>query len=92
LACSDSGSSPISSKNKVLPSACSNQPARAAAAPVKAPRSWPNSSLSNRVSGMAEQLTLMNGRARRPLARCTALANSSLPVPESPSSNTVACE
>ncbi|WP_416142341.1 GAF domain-containing protein, partial [Hydrogenophaga sp.] len=32
----------------------------------------------------------MNGWSRRPLARCTARANSSLPVPDSPSSSTVA--
>ena len=33
------------------PSACSNQPAREVAAPVKAPRSWPNSSDSKRRLG-----------------------------------------
>ena len=36
-----------------------------ATAPVKAPFSWPNSSLSSSVSVRAAQLTLMNG----PLAR-----------------------
>jgi two-component system, NarL family, invasion response regulator UvrY len=57
---------------------------------VKAPRSWPKSSDSNSVSGIAAQFTLMNGASRRRLARCTARANSSLPVPESPSSSTLA--
>ena len=90
LACICSGSSPISSRKIVPRSACSNQPARAATAPVNAPRSWPNSSDSNSVSGMAAQLTLMKGASRRLLARCTARANNSLPVPDSPSSSTLA--
>jgi hypothetical protein len=34
-------------------------------APVKAPFSWPNSSLSIRFSGSAAQLTLMNGPVAR---------------------------
>ena len=38
------------------PSASSNRPALASVAPVNAPRTWPNSSLSNRVSTIAEQL------------------------------------
>ena len=42
-------------------SASSNRPSRRSAAPVKAPFSWPNSSLSSRVSGSAAQLTAMNG-------------------------------
>ncbi len=36
--------SPISSRNSVPPSACSNRPALRVLAPVKAPFSWPNSS------------------------------------------------
>ena len=39
----------------------SKRPIRCAAAPVKAPFSWPNSSLSSRVSGIAAQLTLTSG-------------------------------
>ena len=37
LACSSSGSSPISSRKSVLPSAISKRPLRRAMAPVKAP-------------------------------------------------------
>ena len=37
----------------------------AAIAPVNAPRSWPNSSLSSSVSGIAAQFTATNGRSRR---------------------------
>ena len=59
--------SPISSRKIVPPLACSKRPMRRAAAPVKAPRSWPKSSLSSRVSGMAAQLTAMNGLAARSL-------------------------
>ena len=51
---------------------------------MKAPFSWPNSSLSSSVSGIAEQFTATNG----PLARCDrswiVRATSSLPVPVSP--------
>ena len=39
---------------------------------------------------MAAQLTLMKGWSRRWLDKCTARANNSLPVPDSPSSSTVA--
>jgi hypothetical protein len=41
------------------------EPARSCKAPVKAPRRWPNSSLSARVSGRAAQLTCTSGRSRR---------------------------
>ncbi len=57
--------SPISSRNSVPPSASSIRPLRVWMAPVKAPFSWPNSSLSSRFSLRAAQLTLMKG----PLAR-----------------------
>ncbi len=46
-------------------SASSNRPSRRSAAPVKAPFSWPNSSLSSSVSGRAAQLTVTNGRRCR---------------------------
>ena len=57
LACAASGSSPISSRNR-----CRRRPARsargaAAAAPVKAPFSWPKSSLSTSSRGSAAQFT-----------------------------------
>ena len=40
---------------------------QAAGLPVNDPRSWPNSSLSSKVSGMAAQLMAMNGAAARSL-------------------------
>jgi hypothetical protein len=45
----------------VPPSASSKKPAFRSWAPVKAPFSWPNSSLSMSVSGMAEQFTATKG-------------------------------
>ena len=64
----------ISSSSRVPPLASSNLPMRRATAPVKAPFSWPNSSDSSRFSGIAAQLTEMNGLlARLDLARgCSA--------------------
>ena len=56
---------------------------------MNAPFSWPNSSLSSRVSVSAPQLTLMNGPIARLLSRWIARATSSLPVPLSPAMNTV---
>ena len=47
------------------PSASSNAPARARSAPVNAPFSWPNSSLSSRFAGTAPQSTTTNGPAAR---------------------------
>jgi hypothetical protein len=46
-------------------SACSNLPMRVVAAPVNAPFSWPNSSLSSSSAGSAAQLTYTNGRVWR---------------------------
>ena len=63
--CAASGSSPISSRNSVPPSARSNQPRRCAAAPVKLPRSWPNSSESISSGGIAPQLTRRIGPVAR---------------------------
>ncbi len=53
--------SPISSRKTVPPSAASNFPLCRARAPVKAPASWPNSSLSRMPSGRAPQLTTTIG-------------------------------
>ena len=64
------------------PSAASNRPVRRPSAPVNAPRSWPNSSLSISPSGSAPQLTCTN--EPRPLAWCRARATQVLPVPVSP--------
>ncbi len=55
-----------------------------ACAPVNAPFSWPNSSLSSSASGMAPQLMATNGASRGRLRRCRARATISLPVPFSP--------
>ena len=59
-------------------------------APVKAPFSWPKSSLSTRPVGRALQLTLMNGLSARLLVEWTARAISSFPVPVSPVMSTEA--
>src|SRR5207245_1222894 len=57
--------SPTSSRKIVPPSASSKRPSRRSAAPVNAPFSWPNSSLSSSVSGSAAQFTATNGLPRR---------------------------
>ena len=89
LTCIAGGTSPTSSRNSVPPSASSNRPSFCLIAPVNAPFSWPNSSLSSKVSVSAPQLTLMNGPFARLLRRWIARAISSLPVPLSPAMNTV---
>ena len=68
--------------------ASSNFPILSAWAPVKAPRLYPNSSLSRRCSGIAPQVMEMKGFEARPERRCTSLATSSFPVPVSPSTST----
>ena len=90
LACRLSGSSPISSRNSVPPSASSSRPFFMPSAPVNAPFSWPKSSDSSSDSVSAAQLIATNGRVARALLRCTARATSSLPVPLSPRISTVA--
>ena len=57
LTCSAVDMSPTSSSSRVPPCAAAKRPARRATAPVKAPRSWPNSSASSSVSGKAAQFT-----------------------------------
>src|SRR6266404_4187930 len=59
-------------------------------APVKAPRSCPNNSLSRRPAGIAAQFTLTRLRLRRGLSSWIARAITSLPVPVSPAIKTVA--
>ena len=61
-----------------------------AIAPVKAPFSCPNISLSHRLSAMAEQLTAIKGLSFRALLWWIALAINSFPVPVSPTISTVA--
>ena len=64
--------------------ACSKRPGRLPTAPVNAPRTWPNSSASSSVSGIALQLSATKRCARRGLLWWIARATSSLPVPVSP--------
>jgi hypothetical protein len=58
-------------------------------APVKAPFTWPKSSLSIRFSGMAPQLMVTKGPVRAGERRWISLAISSLPVPVSPVMSTL---
>ena len=66
------------------PSAAWNLPCLFATAPVNAPFTWPNSSLSSRFSGIAPQLIVTNGLPARGERRWISRAISSLPVPVSP--------
>ncbi len=90
--CVPSVISPISSRKMVPLLAVSNRPLRIVMAPVNEPFSWPNSSVSRSVSGSAAQLTFTSGCGLRLLARCSASATSSLPVPDSPVMRTVASD
>src|SRR6476660_5640793 len=87
--CIDSGTSSMSSRKIVPPSASSNRPGRSLIAPVKAPRSWPNSSDSISVSENSAQLTATNGWCLRRLDWWMSVAVTSLPVPLSPVTSTV---
>ncbi len=84
LACTDPGSSPISSRKSVPPDASSSWPGLLASAPENAPRAWPKSSLSASASGMAAQLIDTNGPGERGEKAWMAAAASSLPTPVSP--------
>ena len=90
--CTDIGTSSMSSRKMVPPSAASKRPGRSLMAPVKAPRSCPNSSDSISVSARMAQLTGTNGWLRRWLAWWIRLAISSLPVPVSPVMRTLLSE
>ncbi len=70
--------------------ALSTCPIRLATAPVNAPFSCPNSSLSTRFSGIAAQFKVINGLLFLSLNETIALATISLPVPEAPRRSTVA--
>ena len=76
--------SPISSRKSVPPFAFSNRPCLEACAPVNAPRTCPNSSLSSRPSGIAVQLIGMKGFSARLPWKWSVRATTSLPVPLSP--------
>ena len=88
--CTLASISPISSRNRVPPSASSKRPMRFSIAPVKEPFSCPNSSLSSTVGASAAQCTVTSFAFGRPLRLWIACATSSLPVPLSPSISTVA--
>src|SRR5206468_2081073 len=60
------------------------------AAPVNAPFSYPKSSASMRLLGIAPQLTAMNVAPARSLRSWIVRATSSLPLPDSPVMSTVA--
>jgi hypothetical protein len=65
LACISNGKSPISSRNKVPPSAISINPCFACSAPVSAPFTQPNNCASINVGTSDEQSTGRNGLFRR---------------------------
>ncbi len=69
--------------------ASANRPGLRWMAPVNAPFSCPNSSLSASAAGMAPQFTFTITASRRRLRVWMARAMSSLPVPVSPSTSTV---
>ena len=85
-----SGMSPTSSRKIVPPLAMSKRPTRSRTAPVKAPRTWPKSSLSRSSPGSAPQFTATKGPVQRGEFAWSARAMSSLPVPLSPVTRTVA--
>jgi hypothetical protein len=66
--CSDIGNSPTSSRKSVPPFASSNSPGFSSTAPLKAPRTWPKSSLSMSSAGSAPQFTATKTRDPRSLA------------------------
>ena len=84
LAWSSNGISPTSSRKRVPLWASSKRPVFWATAPVKAPLSCPNNSLSRSPRGIAAQFNLMKERPWRTLKSWIARAISSFPVPVSP--------
>ena len=92
LAWSSGGISAISSRKSVPVSATSRSPRLAATAPVKAPFSWPKSSLASSSSVKTAQLSARNGRSRRGLVSWISRATSPLPTPLSPVSSTLQSE
>ena len=85
FACRAAGMSPISSRNRVPPSASTKRPRLGAVAPENAPRVCPKSSLSSRLSGRAVQFTATNGGSRAPAvesARDELLSRAALPRDE----------
>ncbi len=82
--------SPISSRNIIPLLANSNLPTLPfGSAPLKAPLTYPNNSLSKRASGIAPQFIAIKGLVFLSLSQCIARAITSLPVPLSPVIRTV---
>ncbi len=79
---------PISSRNRVPPSACSNRPIRRVPAPVNAPFSYPKSSDSINVEVKAAQFRVTKGFCQRRDKKCSRAEASSLPVPRAPKIST----
>ncbi len=86
------GTFAISSRKSVPPSAISKRPTRSVFASVKAPFTWPNSSLSKTPSERPPALTVARGRLARSETACRARATVPLPVPFSPVMSTLASE
>ena len=89
--------SPTSSRKTVPRLASSKAPERSRKAPVKLPRTCPNSSVSRSVSVYAAQLTVTSGAPLRRLVACINFATISFPAPLSPvirtfASHRAACE
>ena len=88
--CRSNGMSPISSRNSVPPSACSKRPRRIVCAPVKAPRSWPNSSRLEQVLRDRRGVDRDERAAARAGCACAARAPPApCPMPDSPVISTV---
>ena len=81
---------PTSSRNSVPPSASSKAPVRSVFASVKAPRTWPNSSLSKTPSESPPAFTTTIALGARLLLWCSQRATTSFPVPCSPVTSTFA--
>jgi hypothetical protein len=88
LAWTSIGSSPISSRNSVPPSAARTLPSTRRVAVECAPGSAPNSSLSTSSRGRAAQFSSTNGLSRRLLLSWITRLSADFPVPVGPVSNT----
>ena len=87
FSCTSNGMVPTSSKKRVPPSAVSKRPRRRCSAPVKAPFSYPNNSLSMSEGLRAAQLSATRGPCQRLERKWSLEAASSFPVPLSPTSS-----
>ena len=90
LACKFKSISQISSKNNVPPLAASTAPFLSETAPLKDPFMCPKNSDSNNSPGIAAQFIAIKGASFLALKLCKYCAQTSLPVPLSPVTNTLA--